>query len=181
MHFSPELALSTVAIVCATSAAIFDIAQQRIPNLLTGSGVLLGLTLHALAGGWREFVHSFIALAICGLCFLLFHIAGGLGAGDVKLIAAQGCLLGLSNAAALLTLTAIAGGVLAIVHAGLHGRLRETFRNLLKLFSHHAARGLRPHTELNVRNSRTLRLPYAVAIAAGCMLTLYLDTARVHP
>lgn len=180
-HPSLEAAFPVIALSCGLIAAVTDIRSRRIPNLLTAPALLAGLALHALADGWKGFAGSFEALLLCGAVFLLFYLAGAMGAGDVKLIAAEGCLLGLSNTAALLTFTAIAGGVLAVFVAWKHGRLREMTSNVGTLMSHHSQRGLTPHPELNVLNASTLRLPYAIAIVAGVAGTLYLQPSSGLP
>ncbi len=172
-----QFVLPATAIACVLAASFFDLKSRRIPNLLTGPAMLVGLTLHFCSGGWRDLLSSFGALLLCGLVFLVFHLAGGMGAGDVKLIAALGSMLGLSHAASLLILTALAGGTLALGFALYRGRLRETCGNVLALAAHHAEQGLTPHPELNVRNDAILRLPYALAIAAGCILTVTLQSA----
>ena len=100
-----------------------------------------------------------------------------MGAGDVKLIAAEACLLGLPSAGSLLLYTALNGGVMALALAIQRGRLRQTLANVLVLTSHHTRSGLQPHPELNVLNANTLRLPYALAIASGCLLTLLLQSS----
>lgn len=179
-HLWIQLALSATVVVSSLIGAVCDARTRRIPNLLTFPVMLIGLGLH-MAGGWREGLSSLGALVVCGLVFLIFYLAGGMGAGDVKLIAAEGCLLGLSNAVALLALTAIAGGVLAIAYAAFRGKVRETCMNVLALVSHHARRGLQAHPELHVLNAATLRLPYALAIGAGSVTTLYLQTTQVTP
>ena len=99
-----------------------------------------------------------------------------MGAGDVKLIAAVGCIAGLSHIGYVLVLTALAGGVMALGLAAMRGRLKETLLNVGAIASHHGHAGLTPHPELNVLNSNTLRLPYALAIAAGSILTLYVQS-----
>ena len=180
-HLLVQFVLPGSSLGCALAAAVFDVRSRRIPNLLTGPAMLAGLALHLGTGGWREMLSSFAALLLCGAVFLFFHLAGGMGAGDVKLIAAEGCILGLANAPSLLVLTAIAGGVLAVAYAWKHGRLRQTCGNVAALTAHHAQKGLTPHPELNVRNADTLRLPYALAIAAGCILTVSLQATRVYP
>ncbi len=171
--------IPAVALLCALAAALFDLKSRRIPNLLTGPAMLLGLLLHFCSGGWRDLLAAFGALLLCGLVFLVFHLAGGMGAGDVKLIAALGCILGLPHAASLLILTALAGGVLAFGYALYRGQLRQTAGNVLALAAHHTEQGLTPHPEFNVQNTATLRLPYGLAIAAGCILTLALQPAQV--
>ncbi len=180
-HLSLQFALSFAAILFALTGAVTDLLWRRIPNVLTGPAMLLGLVLHGSAGGWRECLSSFAALLICGFVFLVFYLAGGMGAGDVKFIAAEGCLLGMSNSGSLLTLTALAGGVLAIGYAWRYGRLRQTCMNVVVLVCHHCQRGLTPHPKLYVENSLTLRLPYGLAIATGSLLTLYVRVFQVYP
>ena len=174
-HPSLQLAMFTVALGCGAIGAVTDLRTRRIPNLLTGPAMLIGLTLHLAIGGWKECATSLIALLVCGAVFLVFNLAGGMGAGDVKFIAAEACLLGLPNAGTLLLCTALSGGVLALGLALKSGKLRQTLQNVLVLTRHHREHGVVPHPELNVLNSNTLRLPYALAIAAGCLITLLLQ------
>ena len=163
-----------LAIACALVATVTDLRSRRIPNWLTGPTMLLGLLLHLVAGGWKEGVSSLLGLLLCGVVFLVFYLAGGMGAGDVKLIAAEASLLGLSCSEPLLLYTVLCGGVMGLVLAIQRGKLRRTAANVLHLIMHHQSHGLQPHPELNVLNQSTLRLPYAVAIACGCVLTVCL-------
>jgi prepilin peptidase CpaA len=115
---------------------------------------------------------------VCGLIFLLFHLAGGMGGGDVKLITAAGCIAGFSMAGPLLILTSLAGGVMAIGFALYHRRFKQTMVNVCTLAVHHRTSGLEPHPELNLDNAQALRLPYALAIAAGSALSFCLLMVR---
>lgn len=175
-NFSTELLFLAAAVVCALIGAAFDVRTRRIPNFITFPGILLGLILHFVAGGWRELGLAALACLICGGIFLVFWLAGGMGAGDVKLMAAVGCLGGLPllNTAWLLILTALAGGVMAVALALWRGRLKETLLNTGAIAVHHRTEGLTPHPALNVSNAFTLRLPYGLAIAAGSVITLCL-------
>jgi prepilin peptidase CpaA len=175
MQIEQEIVYPAAASACAVIGSIFDVKSRRVPNFLTGPAAVLGLMLHLSLGGWRELASAAAAGLICGLVFLIFYLAGGMGAGDVKLIAAVGCLCGLHNIAVLLALTGIAGGVMAVALALLRGQLKQTLFNVVALVSHHRSEGLTPHPEINVLNTATLRLPYALAITAGCALTLYLQ------
>jgi prepilin peptidase CpaA len=169
---SHEVIYAACALVCALAGAGFDVATRRIPNILTGTALLLGLALHGGMGGWRQLVTAAAAGLICGLIFLVFHIAGGMGGGDVKLIAAVACCSGLSLMASLLLWTSLAGGVLAIGLALSHRRLKQTLVNVYALTVHHATAGLEPHSEFNIGNPQALRLPYGLAIAAGSACNL---------
>lgn len=173
---SASAAIPIAALLCALLGAAFDVRSRRIPNLLTGPAILVALMLHLVDGGWRGLASSFLALLVCGTAFLVIYLAGGMGAGDVKFIAAQGCFLGLASAGPLLVLTALCGGVLAVAMVIRHGRIQQTAANVAVLASHHLREGVTPHPELNVLNAGALRLPYALAIAAGTVLTVWLHT-----
>ena len=171
---SKELVYPATATLCAFVGAGFDLKSRRIPNFVTGPSILLGLLLHGSLDGWQGMLSALVSGLLCGVIFVIFYLAGGMGAGDVKLITAAGCLAGLPHAAYLLVLTSLAGGVMALALALMRGRLKETLCNVLALTSHHSQVGLIPHPEINVLNTNTLRLPYGVAIAAGSSLTFCL-------
>jgi prepilin peptidase CpaA len=174
MNFlQPVLMFPAAAAACALVASVFDVKSRRIPNFITMPAFLFGLVLHLALGGWKQLLTSLAAGVICGVVFLIFYLAGGMGAGDVKLIMAVGCIAGLPHIAYLLVLTAISGGVMAVALALARGRLKETFLNVGEIASHHGQEGLQPHPDLNLGNAATLRLPYALAIAGGSLLTLY--------
>jgi prepilin peptidase CpaA len=172
--FEKEFVYPAAATVVALIGAGTDIKSRRIPNYLTGPAILFGLLLHLWLDGWRGLLTSLAAGLICGIIFLVMYLAGGMGAGDVKLIAAVGCIAGLSDVAYLLVLTALVGGAMGIVFALMRGRLKETLSNVAALAAHHKDEGLKPHPDLNVLNANNLRLPYGVAIAAGSTITFYL-------
>ena len=169
--------IRVLAIGCGLVGAVTDLRSRRIPNWLTFPTMLLGVVLHFAVGGWRGGSSSLFGLLVCGIVFLVFYLAGGMGAGDVKLIAAEASLLGLPCSGSLLLYTVLCGGVMALALAARRGRLRRTASNVLHLILHHQRNGLRPHPELNVLNQSTLRLPYAVAIACGCVLTVFLQSS----
>jgi prepilin peptidase CpaA len=129
-------------------------------------------------GGPAELGLSALAGLIAGGVFLLFFLAGGMGAGDVKLMTAVGCLAGAANIKDVLISTVLIGAVMGIALAVYRGRLRQTLGNVLTLVQHHHAEGLEAHPEINVRNATTLRLPYALPIAAGCLLTFILSSGK---
>jgi len=114
---------------------------------------------------------SLLAGIIAGGAFLLFYLGGGMGAGDVKLMAAVGVLTGLSRVGEVLLATTLLGGVFAVAVALFQGRLKAVLANVITLVAHHGEAGLTPHPKLNLTNPLTLRLPYGIAIAAGAAVT----------
>ena len=104
-----------------------------------------------------------------GIFFLLFFL-GGMGGGDVKLMAAVGAWAGTAQAVAILVASAIVGGILAVCYIVFCRHLFRTLLNTVRLIGHHLSFGLQPHLSLNIRQPSALRMPYGLAIALG---TLY--------
>jgi prepilin peptidase CpaA len=178
LNLIAEYAYPAASLLCATMGAVYDVRSRRIPNFVTLPAIGFGLFLHLTLGGWRQMASAAAAGLICGLVFLAFFLAGGMGGGDVKLIAAAGCITGLPHIAYLLIFTSLAGGIMAVGLALYRHRLKNTLVNMWALIVHHKAEGLTPHPELNITNTHTLRLPYAIAIAAGSALSLCLLIAQ---
>jgi len=169
------------SLLCAGIGVIHDVRERTIPNRLTGPAVAAGLLLHTLAGGWRGLGDSALAGLVVGAIFVLFFVAGGMGAGDVKLMMAVGCFVGLSPLGLLVISTAVAGGLFALAVSLYHSRLRETLCGACALLLHHTRHGFKPHPDLNLSNQRTLRLPFALPVAAGCLFTFCALVWEAHP
>ena len=158
---------TTGAVLCACLAAAWDFRYRRIPNRLTSTAIIVGLLLRAMIGGWRSCLDGLGAGLIGGGVFFIFFLVRGMGAGDVKLMAAVGVWSGLRQLPAVMIATALAGGILALGMMLIHKRASTTLRNVGSLFRFHVVSGLAPHPEINLQNPQALRLPYALAIAAG--------------
>ena len=167
-----EFVYAACSLFCAVVGAAYDVISRRIPNAFTLPAILFGLLLHYSLGGWRQLGSAAAGGLVCGLIFLLFHLAGGMGGGDVKLITAVGCSAGLSLIGPLLILTSLAGGAMAVGLALYHRRLKQTMHNMCALVVHHGTVGLAPHPDFNLDNNQALRLPYALAIAVGSTVSL---------
>jgi len=172
-----EILLMLGAAVCAIAGAVSDVRSNRIPNWLTYGGLALALTLRAAVGGWRSLEQGVGGILLGGGVFFVFFLVRGMGAGDVKLMAAVGAWVGPHPTLSVLIATALAGGVLAVVYMVFYKRVGSTFRNLGMLLRFHLRSGVRPHPELNLQGPETIRLPYGLAIAMG---TLYLLISASH-
>ena len=155
------------ALTIASVGAVKDFRGHRIPNWLTYSGLAAALVVRAGLGGWTELRGGLAGMLFAGGIFLLLFLLGGLGGGDVKLMAAVGAWVGMAQVGILLTISAIAGGLLAVGYVLVHKRMLQSLRNVAELVRHHMAEGFAPHPTLNVQQEGTLRLPYGLAIAIG--------------
>jgi|ERR1043166_164757 len=164
IHFIPA-----VAAIVALSAAFTDVKARRIPNWLTYSAMLLGLVLHSVLYGWGGLLTSAIGGLLFGGTFLFFYLIRAMGAGDVKLAAALGFIVGLGASLQVLFATALAGGAMAILFMVFSGRVIETLRNTAWIVAFHGQHGLQAHPTVNLDNPVALRMPYGLAFAAGTM------------
>ncbi len=167
-----ETYLLATGVGCALVSAGWDLARGRIPNRLTYSAIGAGILLRAGLIGWRGVADGVAAGLVGGGILFFFFLAGGMGAGDVKLMTAVGTLAGLRQLLVIILASSIAGGALALAYMVLYKRSGRTIRNMGSLLRYHLTFGLRPHPEINLRSSEAIRLPYAVAIAAGTLYAL---------
>jgi prepilin peptidase CpaA len=93
------------------------------------------------------------------------YVFGSTGAGDVKLFASAGTLLGSGRIFSAFLFVAIAGGVLAVAIAWQRGRLGRTMRNTAWLFG--SPSQAKPAIESAQEHNR---FPYGPAIAVGCVM-----------
>jgi prepilin peptidase CpaA len=171
--------IASSALLLAAAACWTDLRTRRIPNHLVLAGFATGLVLNAGAAGLSGIGRALAGAAVGLALFLPFMLLGGMGGGDVKLMAALGSLVGPGDVVKLALATALAGGVLALLRVLREGRLRATLTGMAGLLSLWFTTGLRPSPELNLSNPSTIRIPYAVAIAAGTMAVVVLPWSRL--
>ena len=164
MQTSDALVTAVVAVGMG-AAAVIDLRTRRIPNILTATLAAVGVGL-AAAGFGRVGLGASILGCLLGLAFMMpGHIFGATGAGDVKLLAAAGALLGPKDTVYAFLYTAIAGGVLALAVAVARRRLNQTLASAGRLAAGSAA----ARTEVESASSDN-RFAYAPAIAIGVVL-----------
>ena len=164
MQSSDALVTAVVAIGMG-AAAVIDLRTRRIPNILTATLAAIGIGL-AAAGFGRVGLGAALLGCLLGLAFMMpGHIFGATGAGDVKLLAAAGALLGPKDTIYAFLYTAIAGGVLALVVAVARRRLSQTLESTSRLVSG----GEQARSEIESTSSDN-RFAYAPAIAIGVVL-----------
>ena len=160
---SDVIVVAAVAGSGGASAAL-DLRTRRVPNWLTltitGMGVSLAashLTATTVAGALAGF-------AVGLLLMLPGHLVGATGAGDVKLFAAVGTLLGPTRIGVAFMYTAILGGVLAVIVAVNRGRFQDTLQEAATLVMTGGANV----AEIE-RPTADNRFAYAPAIAVGTL------------
>lgn len=166
----PPLSSAGVAIVAAgvIVATVVDLRTRRIPNVLTGAMAVLGVGFAAAGLTGVTLGASIIGLAL-GLALMMpGHLLGATGAGDVKLMGAVGAVAGPALVLNAFLLTAVAGGVLALVVAVRRRRLTRTLAGTGRLIARSPGAGEQ------IRSAPANRFAYGPAIAVGSVLALWL-------
>ncbi len=159
----PQLVVLSLGL---TAAVITDVRSRRIPNWLTGAIAAAGFGL-AFGGGVVTPGRAALGLLVGLLLMMPGHVIGATGAGDVKLMAAIGAVVGPDVAIRSFLYSAVAGGVFAIAVAARRGVLAATLHDTSRLITAPAAA-----REAIESSSRTNRFAYGPAIAVGTLLSV---------
>jgi prepilin peptidase CpaA len=177
MFSLPPQTVEVALLVLLLVAAVYDVRYRRIPNWLTMSGLGAALILNGTIGPPQAGVA--FALKGFGLAFgvyLLLHLLRAMGAGDVKLMGAVGAMAGWQRWLGIFLVTAIVGGVMAMLFVIARKRVRTTFWNLGFLISE--MKSGRPaylrREELDVHSPKAFGLPHGAVIAIGFLFYLSL-------
>ena len=154
--------MSAIAAGGALSIVI-DLRTRRIPNVLTGATALVGLAVAALGYGAVTLPQALGGLVVGFLVMLPGHVVGATGAGDVKLFAALGTLLGPGGTLLAFFYTALAGGALALAVALHRHLLRDTVVRAAALVSTGGSNAG------EIETIQVNRFAYAPAIAIGAL------------
>ena len=160
----PSAAFGAIAIGMVI-ATIVDIRTRRIPNELTAAMAGVGVGLSATGVSGVPLWASALGFVVGLLLMMPGHVLGATGAGDVKLMAAGGAILGPTMVVKAFLFTAIAGGVLAVLVAIRRRRLTATLSSTGRLVA-----GSADTRELLRSAPAASRFAYGPAIAAGTIV-----------
>jgi prepilin peptidase CpaA len=162
-----------VVLVIGVTACVTDVRSRKIPNILTFGAAACGVLFHVMVHGSAGLLLSAGGWATGVLLFLPFFLLRGMGAGDVKLLAALGSWLGPLQTLWLALFASMAGGVLALAVALSSGYLRKMFQNIGSMLLFWYVAGPKPVPEQTLDRSTSPRLAYAIPIFVGAVITLW--------
>jgi prepilin peptidase CpaA len=158
--------------VVLVEAAIIDGLQLRVPNWLTFHFVAGGMAYACWAGGTQALLWSMAGASVGLLTLLPLYAIGGMGAGDVKLMAGLGAWMGPALTLGAFVASAITGGVFGlamIVASGDWIRHWAMFQTI-----GHEIISIRDPAQLaqraGERKKSMMLLPYGIPIAVGSIL-----------
>ena len=158
-----------------TALAVNDARTRKLPNAWTLGGLAAGVVAQAGWNGLAGVGDAFVGAGICVLFLIIPYFVRAAGAGDLKLLAACGAFVGVRGVWTLLMAVSVAGlfvalAMLVVRRTGLD-RLKHLFRTLFDWrYDRKAGAAALPPIE-----AESGRVPFGVAIAIGCVLTLSLE------
>src|SRR5262245_7761034 len=136
--------------------------------------MLLGVVLNVAFFGTSGLLTSVAGLLVVMLLLVPPFALGGIGGGDVKMMAAVGALLGPRAGLIALGAGLLLGGVIMAVHLARRQRLRETVGRVGAMaFAACSARTLEP-LRVSTTAPGAITLPYSVPLALGVVGALLL-------
>ncbi len=172
--------ISATLLAVTFTAAVYDFQYRRIPNWLAVTGLVVGLALNSLLGGLSGLSTALLGFGLAVLIYFPLYLLRGMGAGDVKLMAACGAILGPKPWIVLLVLTTLSSAAAGLAVAATKGRLRSTLINTgfiaKELLSFRSPRVGRE--QIDVGHSEAIRMPHGVAAAFAAAI-LVLLAARI--
>ena len=152
----------------------YDVRYRRIPNAFVLATLISGLTLNLVLGGLNGGLQSIGGCVFAFILMFILHVFGAMGAGDVKLFAAVGSIIGAKLVLPTFVVVVLTGGVLAMVSVLRSGVFRTTMHRVLQILV-----GLLPGwpmPKFSVPADRRLTIPYGAAITIGAIIA----TAMFH-
>lgn len=169
-----QAVVTAIALAVGLVACVTDVQSRRIPNLLTFGAAGVAVVTHTVSGGLSGLGTASGGWLLGAALFLPFFALGGMGAGDVKLLAALGAWLGPRETFWVAIYASMAGGVMAVALALASGYLRTALANLRNLVTYWALVGPRPVAGMTLEETKAPRLAYSLPIFAGTVVTVWL-------
>jgi prepilin peptidase CpaA len=151
-----------IAFLVGAAAVIDDLSRRHIANWIPVAALAGGFGWQIGHSGWSGAWSALSGSVLGFLVFFVFYWLGGMGGGDVKLMAGFGALLGPSQLVEAALWTAGVGGILALGAIGF-----KTLRKRLQSGSVPNAAALTQE-----QKDREASIPYAPAIALGVWLAM---------
>jgi prepilin peptidase CpaA len=177
-------------LIVVAVATFTDLRRRRVPNWLVLPFLLIGIVVSPWRhdwngigrGLWQGYSRNFgwhglgQSMAGMGLGLVIFGILfwlGGMGAGDLKLVAAIGAWIGPIQLFVALVMTGLAGGIMVLCWAVFGGFFKELFTGVGDLVFGWKQRGMRIDQEMTLANPLKRKMPYAPAIAIGTLMSFF--------
>lgn len=175
-YYLPHLLLAVILAVCLYT----DLKERKIYNKVILAGIIAGLIVNIIFSGLTGILFSLAGFLLgIGLLFLPFA-AGGIGAGDVKLMGVVGIFNGAGFVFSAFILSALAGGIFALAALLMQKRLLSTLGSMGRSIKLFIWSGFKVNS-LPSKNtaSDSINIPYAPAIVIGVIAAFILENQGI--
>jgi prepilin peptidase CpaA len=164
-----------IVTVTLVVAAVIDGKKLKVPNYITFPMIISGWVFNTAVYGWEGLGMSLLGTVV-GLGLLLpAYAIGGMGAGDVKLLAGVGAWVGGTVTFYAFCVSAIVGGVIAVAMVVCRRGWTKHKNQFLMILNEIATVGSPSElaTIAAERKSSMMLLPYGIPIAIGTILYFF--------
>lgn len=184
---------NTLLILLVILSIRFDVTERRVPNFLTFPIILWGIVSSGVISGFSGILFSLSGFLVGMAVFFIPFALNGMGAGDVKLMAAIGSLMGWQFVLVAALASAIVGGVISLGVILVHGGVLNTIRNIryvllapiillvAKVTNSVNILHFYHKYKNNYSDGEKIYIPYALAIGIGTIIILLGNQKGVIP
>ncbi|NQX64668.1 prepilin peptidase [Paenibacillus alba] len=162
--------IHVILLLFVTVACITDIRHSIIPNKLTLCGSIVGVFFHFASEGWKGLLIALVGAAVGFIALILLYFFGALGAGDVKLFAAIGAIMGVTFVVQSMLYAILCAGLIGLFLLVIKRQMAATGHKLaLWLYGAIACHDMSSLQAL--KHQKNTKFPFMYAVVPGVGLT----------
>lgn len=166
-----------LVLVVLIFALYYDLRENKIKNFVTLPAAIAGLVLNSAQEGWMGFWAALQGWLIPTLLLFILYYINVMGAGDIKLFAALGSIMGVPFALESFAYTTFIGGIIAMVLLLVRGQFVASMSRLVRYFQLLMWAGkLYPYSAKDDTGSK---FAFTTAIVPGTLFQLFFTLTRM--
>jgi prepilin peptidase CpaA len=162
---------NVLLIILLFICVITDLRERKIYNKVLLPFLIISISFHLILDGLSGLTTSLVGTMVGFLILIIPYFMGGMGAGDVKLLAVVGTIKGMNFVLVTALYMGIIGGIIGLLilffRRGSINRLKQIFYFFVLI-----TRGIRIPIITDKEGLQTT-YPYGVAIALGAVGAIY--------
>ena len=159
-------------------AAIFDYRYHKIPNVISLSGWVIGPVLYALSDALPDMSSSIYGFLLIFAFTFPLYVMQWMGAGDVKLMASVGAIVGIEHAPTVFFWILITGAIMGIAMLLRNRLFKDSFQRYGAMLGISLTLKKPTYLAPNEQEKKVI-MPYAIPIAVGTFLSIGLIYVKV--
>ena len=163
-----EYVIHGVLLIGLIAAGVTDVRSSRVPNVITFSLALVGLGFHTLSESGNGLLFSAEGVGLGFTLLIGFYVYGGMGAGDVKLLAAVGAIVGPLNVFMGFLFASLLGGLYAVAIMCWHLGLAQTAERIKVILLSMVF--MKVNVAASLEQTTLPKLRYALVLGLGTLI-----------